>query len=72
VTAVVLGCDIWCATVGQDHRLECLRIGCEGDIWVKVVRGDNGWRRMRKEKIDDLYCSPDIIRVIKNMENEMV
>jgi len=30
VTAVVLGCDIWCATVGEDHRLECLRTGCEG------------------------------------------
>jgi hypothetical protein len=30
VTAVVLGCDISCATVGQGHRLECLRRGCEG------------------------------------------
>ena len=30
LTAVILGCDIWCATVGQDHRLECLRTGCEG------------------------------------------
>jgi len=25
---------------------------------------------MRKEKFDDLYCSPDIIRVIKNGQGD--
>jgi hypothetical protein len=29
------------------------------------------WRRLRNEELIDLYCSPNIVRVIKSQKNEM-
>jgi hypothetical protein len=29
------------------------------------------WRKLRNEERNDLYSSPDIVRVIKNSENEI-
>jgi hypothetical protein len=29
------------------------------------------WRRLHNEELNDLYCSPNIVRVIKIEKNEM-
>ena len=29
------------------------------------------WRRLHNEELNDLYCSPNIVRVIKNEKNVM-
>ena len=29
------------------------------------------WRKLHNEELNDLYCLPDIIRVIKGKRNEM-
>ena len=65
MTAVVLGCDIWCATVGEEHRLGCLRIRCcRGYFALKMSRRREE-KKLHNGKLNDLYCSPGIIRVIK-------
>ena len=33
------------------------------------VTGD--WRRLHNEELNDLYCSPNIVRVKKSKKNEM-
>jgi len=33
------------------------------------VTGD--WRKLHNEELSDLYCSPNIVRVIKSKKNEM-
>jgi len=30
------------------------------------VKGGGGWRKPHNEELNDLYCSPNIIRVIKS------
>ena len=65
-TAVVLGCDIWCATVREEHSV--------GVFENRVLRGIFGpkrkdvtekWRRLHNEKLHCLYSSLDIIRATK-------
>jgi hypothetical protein len=34
-----------------------------GPEWEKVIRE---WRKLHNEELNDLYCSPDIVRVIKS------
>ena len=37
--------------------------GIFGPEWDKVIRE---WRKLHNEELNDLYCSPDIVRVIKS------
>ena len=46
-------CGIYC--YGND----CVFVGREG-------RGKGEWRRLRNEELNDLYSSPNIVRVIKS------
>jgi hypothetical protein len=39
--------------------------GIFGPEWEKVIRE---WRKLHNEELNDLYCSPDIVRVIKSKE----
>ena len=39
-----------------------------GPKWDEVTRK---WRKLHKEELNDLYCSPNIVRVIKFEKNEM-
>jgi hypothetical protein len=56
---VKLGRSHWGRYVGWG----CLRIGCWGYLGA---RGTRGVEKSTSEKLNDLYCSPNIIRVIKS------
>ena len=62
---VLYGCETWSLTLRQEKKLrlfenKVLRIfGRRRD----EVTGE--WRRLHNEELNDLYCSPNIVRVIK-------
>ena len=64
---VLCGCETWSLTLREERRL-----------WVfenRVLRGIFGpkrdevtgeWRKLHNEELNDLFCSPNIVRVIKS------
>jgi len=63
---VLYGCETWSLTMGEERRLRVF------ENWV--LRGIFGpkrdevtgkWRKLHNEELSDLYCSPNIFRVIK-------
>ena len=61
------GCETWSLTLREERRLRVFEnrvlrgiIGAERD----EVTGE--WKKLNKGEINDLYCSPNIIRVIKS------
>jgi hypothetical protein len=55
------GCETWSLTLSKERRLSVLRkiFGPKRD----EVTVD--WRKLHNEEHNDLYCSPNIVRVIK-------
>jgi len=63
---VLYGCESWSLTLREDSRLRVF----ENRVLRRIfgpkrdeVTGE--WRRLRSEDLHDLYCSPNIIRMIK-------
>ena len=55
------GCETWSLTLREERRLRVLRIfGPRRD----GVTGE--WRKLHNEELNDMYCSPNIVRVIKS------
>ena len=62
---VLFGCETWLLTLREKRRLRVLRIfGPKRD---EVI---GKWRKLHTEELNNLYSSPNIVRVIK-IENEM-
>jgi hypothetical protein len=64
---LLYGCDIWSLTLREEQRLRVF------ENWVlrrifgsKTDEATGEWRRLHKEELNDLYSSPNIIRVIKS------
>ena len=59
---VLYGCETWLLTFREEHRLRVLRsiFGPRRD----GVMGE--WRKLHNEELNDLYSSPNIVRVIKS------
>jgi hypothetical protein len=64
---VLYGCETWSVTLREEHRLRVF----ENRVLRRIfgpkrdeVTGE--WRRLHKEEFNDLYSSPNIIRVIKS------
>jgi len=58
---VLYGCETWSLTLREECRLRLLRIfGPKRD----EVTGE--WRKLHNEELNDLYCSPNFVRVIKS------
>jgi len=66
-TVVLCGCETWSLTLREERRLRVFEnrvlrriFGPKGD----EVTGE--WRKLHNEELNDLYCSPNIVRVIKS------
>jgi hypothetical protein len=63
---VLHGCETWSLTLREEHRLRVF----ENRVLRRIfgpkrdeVVGD--WRKLHNQELYNLYCSPNIIRMIK-------
>jgi hypothetical protein len=64
---VLYGCEPWSLTLREEHRLRVF----ENRVLRKIFgpkRDEviSGWRKLRDEKLHNLYCSPSIIRITES------
>jgi len=64
---VLYGCGTWSLTLREERKLRVF----ENTVLRRIfgpredeVTGE--WRRLHNEELNDLYCSPNIVRVIKS------
>ena len=63
---VLYGCETWSLTLREKHRL---RVFENRVLRIFGTRRDgvtSEWRKLHNEELNDLYCSPNIMRVIKS------
>ena len=61
------GCETWSLTLREEHRLSVFEHMLLRRIFGPLrdeVRVE--WRKLHNEKLNDLYSSPSIIRVVKS------
>jgi hypothetical protein len=63
---VLYGCEIWSLTLREERKLRVF----ENRVLRRIFRPRRDevtgeWRRLHNEELNDLYCSPNIVRVIK-------
>jgi hypothetical protein len=64
---VLSGSETWSLTLRENPRLRVFEIRVLGRIFgPKRGKVTGKWRKLLNEELNDLYCSPKIIRVIKS------
>jgi len=62
---VLYGCETWLHTLREERRFRVSEsMVLKRTFYPKrdEVRGE--WKKLHNEELNDLYCSPDIVRVI--------
>ena len=66
LSVVLYGCETWSPTLREERRLRVFEnrvlrttVGPKRDD----VTGE--WRKLHNEELNDLYCSPNMLRVMK-------
>ena len=63
---VLYGCETWSLILRVDHKVRVSESRVLSRIFGPKRDGVTGeWRKLHNEKINDLYSSPNIVRVIK-------
>jgi len=67
VPVVFYGCETWSLTLREERRLKVF----ESMVLRRTFRSKMNevigeWRKLHNVKLNDLYCSPHIVRVIKS------
>ena len=72
LTVVLYGCETWSLTLREERVLRVFEnsvlrriFGPKRDVVTKE------WRKLYNEELNDLYCSPNIVRGDKTEKNEM-
>ena len=67
ILPVLYGCETWSLTLREERKLRVF----ENMVLRRIfgprrdeVTGE--WRRLHNEELNDLYCSPNIVRVIQS------
>jgi hypothetical protein len=64
---VLFGCETWSLTLREEQRLKVFENRVLRRIFgPKRDKVTGEWRRQHNEELNDLYSSPNIIRVIKS------
>ena len=64
---VLYGCDTWSVTFRDERRPRVFENRVLRRIFgPKRDEVTREWRKLHNEELNDLYCSPDIVRVVKS------
>ena len=64
---VLYGCETWLLTLREERRLRMFENRVLRRVFgTKRDEVTREWRKLHNEKLNDLYCSHNIIRVIKS------
>ena len=64
---VLYGCEIWSLTLREERKLRVFgNMALRGILGPRRDEVTGEWRRLHNEELNDLYCSPNIVRVIKS------
>ena len=67
------GCETWSLTLREEHKLRVFENRSLRRIFGPKRDEVNGkWRKLHNEELNDLYCSPNVVRVIKSKRKGLV
>jgi hypothetical protein len=70
---ILYGCETWFLTLREEQRLRVFENRVLRSIFgSKRDEATGEWRRLHNEELNDLYSSPNIIRVIKARRMRLV
>ena len=64
---VLYGCETWSLTLREERKLRVFENRVlRGIFGLKREEVTGEWRKLLNEELNDLYCSPNIVRVLKS------